>query len=188
MKNKIKLSYIPILELTDEELRNLYKNNPWPHFIGRQVLQNKNTPLDILLKHSNTLDVLNNTSLPVAVYEQILKEGHLSVITYGLRVSRTPVWFMEKAFEMYPDNFDVQHDLSRNNSTPESLLEKLVSSTHWEVRSYIASNKNSSLGLLKMLQNDKEPRVLISVKEKLIKMNKASASVTWKEIPSLLIA
>lgn len=184
----IQIGYLNILDLSESELRVIILSNPYPHFIGQQVLKNKNTPIDILLKHTTCIEMLDNSELPEIVYEKILEENHSSVIGYALRVCYTPVWFMEKVLEKFPNDFGFQEDLSRNNNVPEHLLKKLACSEYWEVRSHVISNNNVTFEILKMLQNDKEPRVLISIKEKLKELGKISESVIWREIPSIKIA
>ena len=188
MKQPIQIGSLNNLNLNEDELRQIILSYPHPHFIGQQVLKNKNTPLDILLKHTNCIEMLNNPELPKIVYEKILEENRSTVIGYALRVCYTPVWFMEKVLEKFPNDFGFQEDISRNNYVPEHILKKLACSVYWEVRSHVISNNNVTLEILKMLQSDKEPRVLISIKEKLKRLGKIPESITWRDVPSIKIA
>lgn len=77
-----------------------------------------------------------------------------------------------KVLEKFPNDFGFQEDISRNNYVPEHILKKLACSEYWEVRSHVISNNNVTFEILKMLQSDKEPRVLISIKEKLKRLGK----------------
>lgn len=187
MKQPIQIGSLQILDLNESELRQIILSYPYPHFIGQQVLKNKKTPLDILLKHTTCSEMLNNSELPKIVYEKIFEENHSMVIGYALRVCYTPVWFMEKVLEKFPNDFGFQEDISRNNYVPEHILKKLACSEYWEVRSYVITNNNVTFEILKMLQSDKEPRVLISIKEKLKRLGKIPESITWRDIPNISI-
>ena len=72
MKQPIQIGSLHILDLNESELRQIILSYPYPHFIGKQVLKNKNTPLDILLKHTTCSEMLNNSELPKIVNEKIL--------------------------------------------------------------------------------------------------------------------
>lgn len=187
MSKLIRIGYLHLEELEPNELLEIFNNNPYPHFIGQQVLKNKNTPLELLLKNTNIQCIVAGTSVPKQVYDKVLDEGNLSIITYALRLSHTPVWFLERAFELFSNDTDVRFDLSRNDNTPLRVLEKLVISESWDIRSNIVRNKNTSDELLEILQKDSEPRVLISIMELLKKRGEIPQDTIWKDIPNIKI-
>ena len=188
MKQKaLQTSYIHVMNLDENELRQLIVLYPYPHFIGQQVLKNNNTPIEILLNHTHCIEMMNNSQLPNVVYEKILEENNYSVIGYALRVCFTPTWFIEKVLEKFPNDFGFQEDISGRFETPVHILKILSCSEHWGVRCRVASNRSVTSEILRILQHDKEPRVLISVKDKLKSLGKVSEHITWRDIPNLSI-
>lgn len=157
-----------LYELNSEEIKKVFYENR-NNYIATAILKHKNTPTELLLKNTNNYNIVQNIYLKDEVYEKILKEKYECIVSMACRVSHTPIWFLEKALEIFPNNYDVEYSIARllDRKLTDNLYKKLSLSSRWEVRSCIAKNKCVPKKYLSELQNDIDSRVLISVKDRL---------------------
>jgi len=156
---------------TPEELREFIAGRRCPDAIAVAILQNKNTPIDVLLEYTHCEEIVNSLYLPIEVYDKIIREKNKAIISRLCRVEHTPSIVLEKIFKLYKHDEAIQFDLcrSKNSKISSDMLHELSMSTSWEVRAKVAKHNNVELRDLVTLQQDVEPRVLIALREVFIK-------------------
>jgi hypothetical protein len=173
---------INLFGMKEEEIRELYKEYPYPNVYGRAVLRHPYTPEDILLDNIHISEMYINTNLPIEVYEKGLALKDESITGMIARASYAPPLIFYKIYKDYRNNKEIMYDLASNNRCPISILCKLARDKNWDVVSRAVSNKNATIECIKFAIKHEDPRVLISV-NKVLKL-RFDTSLHWRDVAS----
>jgi hypothetical protein len=177
---------------TPSELRELMSKYPYPDAVGKAILHHKDTPIDVLLKHTHCSGIVSSIYLPLEVYDKLLDENNKDILAMACRVGHTPSIVLEKIYKLHKEDFEIQFDLCRSADSKISadMLHELSKSQHWEIRAYVAKHNNTEIRDIVSLQQDKEPRVLIALRDKFVKQGilESEPKANWRDVPKLKIA
>lgn len=176
---------------TPEELRKMFAADPYPSYIGKNILQDENCPNDLLLSHVHMETIHNNLHLSEEVYQNIIHKNkdNTRLLSHLCRVSHTPVWVLEEVYRLFPSNQDIQDAISRHQGDLSFfLLDNLSKSPNWSVRSNIARHKMASVEIIHRLQKDTEARVLISLRDRFVKEGFLDElpKTNWKDVSNVI--
>jgi hypothetical protein len=125
--------------------------------VRRAVVQNPNTPLTTLfaLGEEFPREFLENPGLPLLLLEnpKILDEIPTKTLARLLQLEDLPAFFLEKA------SYQVHASVLRFKKIPLSVLERLSSDKHDDIREKVAKHHNANTKLLESMAKDPNARV-----------------------------